>query len=103
LKRGLIRILPPLISKNGTLQDFKTFCAFVVETRKELSNRQLLGQKVVINPTDPEGKSGTVAHIVDISAFKDGKEVTGTLVAVPNIKFEYGRRLIEMESFVLEI
>ena len=92
-----------LISENGHLQDFNTFREFVVQTRKELSNRQLISQSFVVNPADPEGRSGTVAHIVNISAVRDGKEVTGTLVAVLNIKFEGGRRLVEMESFVLEI
>jgi hypothetical protein len=82
--------------------NFQSFREFTVELRESVSNRQLVSQSFVAHPDDPEGKSGTVAHIVKFSGVKDRKEIIGDVVAVFNIEIiDGGRRRVGMESFIL--
>jgi hypothetical protein len=55
-------------------------------------------------PDDATGITGDVAHNVELSGIQDGKNVTIKIVAVLRIIFDEkaGKRLIDMESFVLQ-
>lgn len=54
-------------------------------------------------PADQEGETGQVAHTSHFSAISQGKEVTGTIVAVLKIGVEKGVRKVETESFVFAL
>lgn len=54
-------------------------------------------------PADQEGETGSVAHTSHFSAISQGKEVTGTIVAVLKIGSEKGARKVVTESFVFAL
>ena len=72
----------------------------MISTRQAFSNRQLVSQSFVVAPADQEGETGLVAHTIHFSAISQGKEVTGTIVAVLKIGLEKGARKVVTESFV---
>ena len=82
----------------------ESFKEFIAEIRDTVIDRQLLNQSFVVVPDDPEGKAGSVAHIIEMSGIQQGKHVTIKIVAVLKIIFDQRRntRLIKMENFVLE-
>ena len=81
---------------------FKTFFEFVSQTRKTLTNRQLVSQSFVVQPEDAAGTTGVVAHTSHISGVENGKPVTGTVVSVLKIGFlaKQDRRVVLTENFV---
>lgn len=92
-------------SGNGDSFTFGTFHDFIFNNlRATLANRQLVSQSFVVEPNEEDGgRTGTVAHILQISGVQDGKEVVANGVGVLQIGWdeEKMRRDVSMESFVL--
>ena len=91
-------------SGNGENFDRQGFKDFIAEFRSTVFDRQLISQSFVVVPDDARGITGDVAHNVELSGIQQGKDVIIRIVAVLRIIFDHktDRRLINMESFVLE-
>jgi hypothetical protein len=96
-----------LISGDGQPFTFNSFHDYIFNNlRTTLTNRQLVSQSFVVEPEEKDGgRTGTVAHILQLSAIQDGKEVIANGVGVLQIGWdeEEMRRVVKMESFVLAI
>jgi len=59
----------------------------------------------VPTPGDIDGRTGTVAHIAEISGVQDGKEVTGKDVSVLQVGWNEKemRRQVVMETSILAL
>ncbi|KAE9379842.1 hypothetical protein N431DRAFT_121199, partial [Stipitochalara longipes BDJ] len=94
-----------LTSGDGQPFTFNSFHTYIFDNlRTTLTNRQLVSQSFVVEPTEGDGgTTGTVAHILQISAVQGGKEVVANGVGVLQIGWneENSRREVTMESFVL--
>ena len=94
-----------ILSGNARPFTFESFHEFVFDNlRMTLTNRQLVSQSFVVEPTaDDGGRTGTVAHILQISGVQDGKEVVANGVGILQIGWDEKkmRRQVVMESFVL--
>ena len=94
-----------IASGDGQPFTFHSFHSYIFDNlRATLTNRQLVSQSFVVEPTEADGgRTGTVAHILQISAVQGGKEVVANGVGVLQIGWdeENKRREVTMESFVL--
>jgi len=91
-------------SGNGEDFDRQGFKDFIAEFRSTVFDRQLISQSFVVVPDDARGITGDVAHNVELSGIQQGTDVIIRIVAVLRIIFDHkmGKRLINMESFVLQ-
>ena len=92
-------------SGDGKPFTFNSFHNYIFNNlRTTLTNRQLVSQSFVIETTEADGgRTGMVAHILQLSAVQGGKEVVANGVGVLQIGWneENMRREVTMESFVL--
>jgi hypothetical protein len=80
------------------------FHDFVVQTRREISNRRLLNQSCIVNVGDEQGNTGQVAHTARGAGIREGVAVTFTVVSVAEViwvgTLSGGHRQIIVQSFV---
>lgn len=98
-------MLTEIDSGNGENFDREGFKDFLAEFRRTVFDRQLVSQSFLVVPDDATGITGSVAHTIELSGIQEGKDVVIKIVAVLKIIFDQKmhKRLIDMESFILEI
>jgi hypothetical protein len=76
-----------LMSGDGQPFTFNFFHDYIFNNlHTTLTNRQLVSQSFVVEPTEKDGGgTGTVAHILQLSAIQGGKEVIANGVGVLQI------------------
>jgi hypothetical protein len=74
-------------SGDGQPFTFNSFHNFIFNNvRATLTNRHLVSQSFVVEPTTGDGgRTGTVAHIIQLSGIQDGKEFVAKGVGVSQI------------------
>lgn len=96
--------LTQCLSGNGTPYDHKGFSDFMLEFRKNVTDRRLVSQTFIVAPSDSEGKEGTVARVAHTTGIQDGNFVNFRSAAVATFIFdrELGRRMMIRETFAVE-